>query len=95
MREETKVRAHVIIRGRVQGVFYRASCRNEGGRLDLQGWVKNLPDGGVEAVAEGPRDRVDRWLMWCRRGPGMARVEEVNVDWEAPQGEMGGFRVEW
>lgn len=85
-------RAHLLIGGRVQGVWYRASCAEAAQRLGLGGWVRNLPDGRVEAVGEGPREAVDRWIEWCRRGPPSARVAGVEVTWEAPQGETD-FRV--
>jgi len=82
-------RAHVIVRGRVQGVFFRAETRNRAASLGLAGWVRNNADGTVEAAFEGDRDRVESMLGWCRRGPGHAKVEDVQVDWEDPQGETG------
>jgi acylphosphatase len=80
-------RAHLWVQGRVQGVFYRASCADEARRLGLGGWVRNLPDGRVEAAAEGPRETVEAFVDWCRRGPPMARVIAVDVVWEPPRGE--------
>lgn len=85
-------RAHLLIGGRVQGVFYRASCADEAQRLGLGGWVRNLPDGRVEAVAEGPREDVERFIEWCRHGPPMSRVAGVEMTWEQPRGERD-FRV--
>jgi acylphosphatase len=85
-------RAHVVVRGRVQGVWFRASCRDEGERLGLAGWVRNCEDGSVEAAAEGPREALEEWVAWCRRGPPAARVTAVDLTWEAPRGEAG-FRV--
>lgn len=84
------VRAHVFISGRVQGVGFRYSCLDE--VEGVRGWVRNLPDGRVEAVFEGPGDAVDRAVDWCRRGPPSARVTEVSVEWETPRGESG-FRI--
>ena len=88
----TKSRAHVVISGRVQGVFYRASCRDEATARGLAGWVRNAPDGSVEAVFEGPESDVLAILEWCRRGPPSAAVTGVDVAWESPQGESG-FRI--
>lgn len=75
-------RVHVRITGRVQGVAYRHSTRSEARALGLAGWVRNLPDGDVEAVFQGPADDVDRMLSWCRKGPPLARVREVRENEE-------------
>jgi acylphosphatase len=89
----TAARARFRVVGRVQGVFYRQSTADEAGRLGLSGSVRNLPDGSVEVVAEGGRDRVEALVAWCRRGPPAARVEEVLVEWEAALGQGGPFHV--
>jgi acylphosphatase len=86
-------RAHLQISGRVQGVCYRASCREQAARLGLTGEVRNLPDGDVAAVVEGPRSGVEELIAWCRRGPPGAQVREVQVRWAEPSGEFHGFRV--
>ena len=78
-----------MITGRVQGVFYRAGCRDEASARGLAGWVRNNSDGSVEAVFEGPEDDVRAMLDWCRRGPPSAAVEGVKVTWESPKGERG------
>jgi acylphosphatase len=83
------VRARAVITGRVQGVFYRASCRDEAAALGLAGWVRNNPDGSVEAEFEGPEADVLKILEWCRRGPPTAGVDRVTVTWDAPRGERG------
>jgi len=70
-------RANVVVHGSVQGVFR------------LAGWVRNAPDGTVEAVLEGDDEQVESMVEWCRRGPGGARVEEVEVAWSEPEGEEG------
>lgn len=88
-----RVRARILVRGLVQGVFYRQSTVHEAGRLGLSGGVRNLADGSVEAVAEGDRAAVERLVAWCRRGPPSARVDSVDVAWEAPRGDEGPFRV--
>jgi acylphosphatase len=89
---EGPVRAHVVVSGYVQGVFFRATTRETARSLGLGGWVRNLPDGRVEAVFEGPRSAVLRAVSWCRTGPPSARVLDVEVTWQEPQGESG-FRV--
>lgn len=80
-------RAHVVVRGRVQGVFFRAEARDRAASLGLGGWVCNNPDGTLEAVFEGERERVQSLVDWCRRGPALAEVENVDVAWEEPQGD--------
>lgn len=86
-------RARVRIRGRVQGVFFRAEARARAESLGLTGWVGNAPDGSVEALFEGDDERVDSMVEWCRRGPGGARVDEVELSEEEPRGDLSGFRV--
>jgi acylphosphatase len=82
-------RARVVIRGRVQGVFFRAETRERARSLGLRGSVRNMPDGTVEAVFEGERERIESILIWCHRGPALARVDDVEVHWEEPQGDLG------
>jgi len=82
-------RAKVIVHGAVQGVFFRADARDRARSLGLAGWVRNVPDGTVEAVFEGDDERVGSMVEWCRRGPVGARVEEIEVDWSEPEGEQG------
>lgn len=83
------VRAHCLISGRVQGVFFRYEAAERARTRRLAGWVRNLPDGRVEAVFEGPRDAVDSMIRWCGEGPPMAEVEGVETDLEEPKGESG------
>ena len=85
----TDARARVVIHGRVQGVFFRAETGERARSLGLAGWVRNNPDGTVEAVFQGDRDRVDSMLAWCRRGPAGADVEDVGVEWTEPRDEHG------
>jgi acylphosphatase len=86
-------RADVLISGRVQGVFFRASAQQEAMRLGLVGEVRNLPAGCVEVIAEGPRDALEEFVAWCRRGPPSAEVENVCVRWSASRGEFRTFMV--
>ncbi len=84
-----RVRARVMISGKVQGVFFRASAEDEARSRGLAGWVRNTPDGQVEGVFEGERAAVETMIAWCRRGPPAARVTGVAVTWEGPRGERG------
>ncbi len=92
--EEQVVRARGRVTGRVQGVWFRASTREEATRLGLVGWVRNLTDGSVRLEAEGSRRAVEELLAWCRQGPPLARVTGVEVEWIPAQGEEGTFSVE-
>jgi len=87
-------RAHLVVRGYVQGVWYRGSMQEEARRRGLAGWVRNRPDRSVEAEAQGPRDQVDALIAWARRGPGGARVDDVAVTWQADEeGDAGDFVI--
>jgi acylphosphatase len=88
-----RVRCRLLIRGRVQGVWYRGSARETAARLGVSGWVRNLRDGRVEAEAEGCRGSVERLIAWCHEGPPAARVTDVNVMWIEPTGADAGFEV--
>lgn len=85
-------RVRVKISGRVQGVFFRASCADQADGLGLSGWVRNASDGGVEAVFEGGDAEIEAMLAWCRTGPRHANVERLEVSEEAPTGGEG-FRI--
>ena len=89
------VRAHVLVSGTVQGVFFRFETRRLAWRLGVAGWVKNRRDGQVESVFEGEREVVERMVEFCRHGPSGARVTNVEVRWEAPTGEFEGFNVRY
>jgi acylphosphatase len=80
------IRKRVLVSGQVQGVFFRDTCRRLAVQHDVRGWVRNLPDGRVEAVFEGPADRVDRLVTWAYSGPRHAQVSDVRVHVEAPEG---------
>ncbi|KAA0011009.1 MAG: acylphosphatase [Thermoplasmata archaeon] len=87
-------RAHVTIRGKVQGVWFRAHTKEMADKLSLKGWVRNLPDGSVEAVFEGDENSIKEIISWCHHGPPLARVSKVEVKYEEPQGEEG-FRIRY
>ena len=79
----------VVVRGRVQGVFFRDSARREAARLGVAGWVRNCPDGTVQAHVEGSPEAVAELVRWCREGPRHADVDDVRVSEVEPQGRRG------
>jgi acylphosphatase len=86
------IQAHVFVSGTVQGVGYRFSTQDMALLLKLSGWVRNLRDGRVEAIFEGPQPQVDEMVRWCHQGPPAAIVKEVSVQYAAPEG-LQGFEV--
>ena len=93
VKDMEKARAHVLISGKVQGVFFRASTQDEALRLGLKGWVRNLPDGRVEAVFEGDKKAIEEIIKWCHEGPPWAKVKEVKVEWQPYRGEFERFSI--
>lgn len=87
------VRAHVIFFGRVQGVFFRDNTRRKAEELGVTGWVRNLRDGSVEALIEGPKEKVEELIEWCRTNQPYARVTEAKVSWEEYRGEFQEFFI--
>ena len=87
------VKATVLIKGKVQGVFFRAYTREQAEALGLAGWVRNLPLRRVEAVFQGPRDQVERAIAWCHQGPPSALVSEVSVSWGDPDPTLEIFEI--
>jgi acylphosphatase len=83
------VRAHVTVAGMVQGVSFRVATRDRARSRGVSGWVRNRPDGGVEAVFEGSQEAVDLLVEWCRRGPPGASVTSIRVEWEPVEGLQG------
>lgn len=90
-----KTRVHIYVSGRVQGVMYRARAEEKALALGVTGWVRNLPDGRVEAILEGAASRVEEMLRWCRQGPRDAVVEDVEVLQEPYTGEYLTFSVRY
>jgi len=84
-----QIRAHLFISGQVQGVGYRLSTVSEARRWDVKGWVRNLPDGRVEAVLEGNKSGVERMINWCHQGPSAAVVKDVAVEYQESEGLRG------
>ncbi len=90
-----KIRAHIIVSGKVQGVFYRAETASKAKRLNITGWIRNLPDGRVEAVFEGESTEVEKMLAFCRRGPPNAYVVSLDVRRQEWKGEFDNFTVQY
>ncbi|GIH14398.1 acylphosphatase [Rugosimonospora africana] len=86
------IRSRVLVSGRVQGVYFRDSCRQLAVRQGVRGWVRNRPDGRVEAVFEGSADQVGQLVEWMRHGPDSAVVEDIEVHTEQPEG-IDGFAI--
>jgi len=90
-----KARAHVYVSGMVQGVFFRYETQALAEEIGVRGWVRNTPDGKVEAVFEGEREKVEQMLDFCRKGPPGARVIDVEVKWEPYKGEFSTFNIRY
>jgi acylphosphatase len=93
MAPDGRARAHIYVKGDVQGVGFRYFVLRVAGRAGVAGWVRNLEDGRVEAVGEGPEVAVKEWVERCRKGPPVAKVEGVEVAWEAPEGKFKEFEI--
>ena len=86
---------HVWIKGRVQGVFFRAYTRDAAVKEGVAGWVRNLPDGRVEAVFEGDGEKVERMVAWCREGSPLSRVDHVEIREEIYEGKFDRFEISY
>ncbi len=88
-----KARCHVFVSGKVQGVFFRANTRDLALLLGINGFVRNLPDGRVEAVFEGDKEKIEKMIEFCKEGPPGAIVEKIDVNWEEYKGEFKDFKI--
>uniref|UniRef100_A0A7C1IDJ1 Acylphosphatase n=1 Tax=Fervidicoccus fontis TaxID=683846 RepID=A0A7C1IDJ1_9CREN len=86
-------RAHILIYGRVQGVFFRKHMKENADKLGLKGWVKNNPDGSVEAIVEGNIEKIKELVKWALTGPPLAHVEKLCVKWMSYKGEFDSFQI--
>jgi acylphosphatase len=86
-------RGHLFIEGKVQNVGFRHFTKLNAEEVGVHGWVKNLPDGRVEVIFEGPEDHIDEIVARCEDGPGASRVDEVDFEWEEPTGEFNSFEI--
>ena len=92
---DDKVRKHIYISGRVQGVGFRANARQKAQAYDVKGWIKNLFDGRVEAVVEGEQDSVQKMVKYLKRGPSFANVTDVEINDEPPTGNFNTFSIKY
>jgi len=88
-----KVRAHIFVSGRVQGVFFRVETRYEAMKRNVAGWVRNTSGGRVEAIFEGEREDVEKLINFCRKGPPGARVTKIDVQWKEYTREFKDFKI--
>ncbi len=93
MPEPVTSRSHVLVSGRVQGVNFRWYTQRKAQELGLTGWVRNLWDGRVEAVFEGPDEAVRKMVSWCRAGSPLAQVDNIQAEYGAPAGDFSGFHI--
>jgi acylphosphatase len=92
---QNKAKAHVLISGQVQGVFFRDATRKKAEDLRITGWVRNLPDGRVEVLFEGEKEAIDKIIEWTKKGPDSARVEDIKVKWEEYKDEFSSFAIKY
>ena len=90
-----KARAHMFVSGRVQGVFFRSQTKHNADRHDVKGWVRNLPDGRLEAVFEGEKESVQALINFCKHGPSGARVTNIDLTWETYTGTFDKFKIRY
>jgi len=88
-----KVRVRIIVSGRVQGVGYRNNVFKQAKKIGVNGWVRNLGDGRVEAVFEGEKQEVERIINWAKKGPLFANISDFKIEWQEPKGEFNNFEV--
>ena len=86
-------RAEIVVRGRVQGVFFRQKTKKKADKLGLFGWVRNEEDGSVKILAEGEEEKIKELIKWLRVGPRFARVDEVKINWQSAQEEFSQFDI--
>ncbi len=88
-------RAHLVIEGKVQGVFYRASAKEKADSLGLGGYIRNLTNGSVEVIAEGKHEDINQLIEWCLTGPANARVTDIKITFSPPIGEFNNFHIQY
>ena len=88
-------RIHLIIKGQVQGVYYRQNTLRKGKQLELKGYVRNLKEGTVEVIAEGPEEKLKELIQFCENNPGESKVEKVNIKYEEPKNQFKDFTTKY
>lgn len=86
-------KADIKVYGQVQGVFFRHSAKRIAERLGLVGWVRNADDGSVEVLAQGPKDKLEEFVAWCKKGPPAAKVEKVEIEWGEETRKFSKFEI--
>lgn len=94
-KKSERIRAHLFVSGRVQGVFFRKKTKEQAEKLNVSGWIRNLKDNRVEAVFEGGRGEVEEIVNWARKGPIWAKVDDFSVVWEDCREEFKGFKIRY
>lgn len=87
------VKVHLVVRGKVQGVFYRANTKKKAEEFLLCGYVKNLPDGSIEVIAQGPKPKVDELVEYCMHGPDAAYVEDIDIEYSDDDEDIDKFEI--
>ncbi len=95
MSPHIQTRVHFFISGIVQGVFFRSQTREKAQQLELEGWIRNLPDGRVEVVAEGEKEKIEELIKWIKKGPALAQVSDLKIEWQEFKGEFNKFKIEY
>lgn len=93
--EKEKVRVHIFVSGRVQGIFFRENTKKKAEKLAISGWVKNLRDGRLEAVFEGDRENIEKMVNWAKKGPIWAKIDDFSLVWEDYVGEFKDFEIRY
>ena len=88
-------RVHLFISGRVQGVFFRWTVKQKARKIRIRGWVKNLPDGQVEAILESEKEKAEELIEWIKKGVHLAKVDDIKIKWEDYQNEFDNFEVRY
>lgn len=83
----------IVVYGQVQGVFFRRSAKEEADKFGLTGWIRNEPDGSVRALVVGPKDKLEEFVKWCKKGPPLAKVNGVEVDWSDSEEDFDSFDI--
>jgi len=87
------IRARIFVRGKVQGVFFRENTKQKAQEIGLTGWVRNTDDGGVEAMFEGEREKILEIIDWGKTGPALAKVDNIEIEWQDFQNKFSSFQV--